>query len=248
LSLFEFRKIEQDDPCFKDVLALRYKVYCEERGFEKPEDHPDGLERDEYDDCAVHFAAILKQTRKVVGTVRLILESEKSFPIERSFDFTKNLSRLRPNQLGEISRLALSRRYCQELQGRLRSDSEAGEVINGLFRCLAQESWDRGITHLYAVMARGLPILLARKKILFSQIGPEKEYHGLRAPYLATLRDILSRNPVLFQGIEDRGLAGNVAWFGSACLTHGPEDEIFQNPLQRIFASPPDISPVHFPS
>ena len=70
MSLFEFQKIEQDDPRFKNVLALRYKVYCEERGFEKPEDHPDGLERDEYDEYSVHFAAIEKGTQEVVGTIR----------------------------------------------------------------------------------------------------------------------------------------------------------------------------------
>lgn len=199
MSLFDFQKIEQDDPLFHDVLALRYKVYCEERGFENPEDHPDGLERDEYDDCAVHFAALLKNTCKVVGTVRLILHSERSFPIERAFSFEKDLSHLHPCQLGEVSRLALSKCYCRELQqARLRSDSEAGEVVNGLLRCLAEESLERGISHLYAVMARGLPILLARRKVLFSQIGPEREYHGLRAPYLGAVRDIVNRNPVIF--------------------------------------------------
>ncbi|TRO83327.1 PEP-CTERM/exosortase system-associated acyltransferase [Desulfuromonas acetexigens] len=199
LSLFDFQKIEHQDPLFHEVLALRYKVYCEERGFENPEDHPDGLERDEYDSHAVHFAALLKSTRKVVGTVRLILHSESSFPIERAFTFNKDLSHLHPRQLGEVSRLALSKSYCQELQqARLRSDSEAGAVVNGLLRCLAEESLERGISHLYAVMARGLPILMARRKVLFSQIGPEREYHGLRAPYLGAVRDIVNRNPVIF--------------------------------------------------
>lgn len=203
MSLFEFQKIEQEDPLFHEVLALRYKVYCEERGFENPEDHPDGLERDEYDSQSVHFAALLKNTRKVVGTVRLILRSESSFPIERAFTFTKDLSHMHLHQLGEVSRLALSKSYCQELQqARLRSDSEAGEVVNGLLRCMAEESLERGISHLYAVMARGLPILLARRKVFFSQIGPEREYHGLRAPYLGVVRDIVNRNPMIFYSCQ----------------------------------------------
>ena len=201
MSLFEFKKIDQEKEAslFNEVLALRYKVYCEERGFENPQDHPDGLERDEYDHHAVHFAALVRSSRKVVGTVRLIPHSEGSFPIERAFTFTKDLSHLQRRQLGEVSRLALSKRYCRELQeARLRSDSEAGEVVNGLLRCLAEESLDKGISHLYAVMARGLPILMARRKVLFSQIGPEREYHGLRAPYLGAVRDIVKRNPVIF--------------------------------------------------
>jgi len=210
LSPFKFKKIEQDDPLSNDVLALRFKVYCEERGFEKPQDHPDGLERDDYDENAVHFAAILRQgdygdgwqKDKVVGTVRLVLDSEKRFPVEQAFEFNKNLSHLKRTQLGEISRLALSKRYCSEFKGRILWQSEVGELINGLFRCIAQESLERGITHLYAVMARGLPILLARKKILFSQIGPEKEYHGIRTPYIGAVRDIINRNPELFLGYQ----------------------------------------------
>lgn len=205
MSLFKFKKIEQHDPRINEVLALRYKVYCEERGFEDPQDHPDGLERDDYDENAVHFAAILRkgdygdgwQEEKVVGTVRLILDSEKRFPIERAFEFNKNLSHLKRSQIGEISRLALCKRYCSEFKGRMSWQSEAGNLINGLFHCLAQESLDRGITHLYAVMARGLPILLARKKILFSQIGSAKEYHGLRTPYIGAVGDIISKNPEL---------------------------------------------------
>ncbi len=212
MSLFEFRKIEKDDPCFVDVLALRYKVYCEERGFEKPEDHPDGLEKDEYDDHSVHFAAILKHNQKVVGTVRLILHSEKLFPIEHSFEFNRNLKDLRREKLGEVSRLALSRCYCRELRGGvLRANSQVGELVNGLLRCLVQEGLERGLSHFYAVMARGLPILLARKKIFFAQIGPEKEYHGLRAPYLGTVRDVLSRNPQFFCAGLEQPLVGSVA-------------------------------------
>ncbi len=219
MKTFEFKKIEQCDPLLKEVLALRYKVYCEERGFEKPQDHPDGLERDEYDGHSVHFAAIVRhgecgdgrQEEKVVGTVRLILDSVKRFPVEQAFEFSKNLSHLKRNQVGEISRLALSKQYCSEFKGRMRWQSDAGELVNGLLRCLAQESLERGITHLYAVMARGLPILLARKKILFSQIGPEKEYHGLRTPYIGAVRDIVSRNPELFLGFQESERVSAVA-------------------------------------
>ncbi|OHB25378.1 MAG: hypothetical protein A2X84_09130 [Desulfuromonadaceae bacterium GWC2_58_13] len=211
MNPFEFIRVEQHDPLLNDVLALRYKVYCEERRFENPRDHRDGLEHDEYDKNAVHFAAVLPpgdygkgwQKQKVVGTVRLILGSENTLPIERTFEFTKNFSHLRRNQIGEISRLALSKHYCFEFKRRLPWQSEAGCLVDGLLRRLAHEVVTKDITHLYAVMARGLPILLARKKIFFSQIGPEREYHGFRAPYIGAVGDILSKNSELFLDVQD---------------------------------------------
>lgn len=203
MNRFEFHRIDPHNPLLRDVLALRYQVYCHERAFERPEDHPDGLERDPYDACAVHFAALLPETNQVVGTVRLITHSERGFPVEHAFDLHRDLSHLKREHLGEISRLALSKEYCRTFSGRSRWQSEAGVMIDGLFRCLAQESCTRGLTHLYAVMARGLPILLARKKILFSQIGPEMEYHGMRAPYLGAVNGIIDRNPDLFQCLQE---------------------------------------------
>jgi N-acyl amino acid synthase of PEP-CTERM/exosortase system len=37
-----------------EALALRYQVYCLERGFEDPASNPDGHERDEFDERSVH--------------------------------------------------------------------------------------------------------------------------------------------------------------------------------------------------
>jgi N-acyl amino acid synthase of PEP-CTERM/exosortase system len=196
LTSFEFHRITEGDPLLSELLALRYQVYCRERGFENPEDHLDGLEHDVYDAGAVHFAAVHSATQRVVGTVRLIVHSDRGFPVEHAFELNQNLS-VNREHLGEISRLALSKEYCRAFKGRFRWQSEARGIIDGLIRCLAQEIRKQGLTHLYAVMARGLPILLARKKLFFSPIGPEKEYHGLRAPYIGTVRDILSKNPGL---------------------------------------------------
>jgi hypothetical protein len=55
-----------------------------------------------------------------------------------------------------------------------------------------------GLKYWYAVMARGLFLLLKRRGIVFEPIGPEVEYHGLRRPYLGTIEDIKRSNPELF--------------------------------------------------
>ncbi len=198
MQRFEFKKISRVDPLFREVLSLRYQVYCEERGFEAPEDHPDGLERDAYDEAAVHFAAIDRLTSRVIGTVRLVLHSEKNFPGEQLFDLETIAAELCREQVGEVSRLALAKRYCREVRQCLQRGSEAGEIVGGLFRCMALESGRLGLTHLCAVMSRGLPVLLAKNQINFERIGPEQTYHGLRAPYFGAIDKIVSGNPDLY--------------------------------------------------
>lgn len=196
---FEFRRIEKGTSLYQDVLALRYRVYIEQRGFEKPEDHPQGIEQDVFDPHSVHFAAIHQQSKEVVGTIRLVLHSsEKDFPIESAFEFDKTLPPVDRSYLGEVSRLALCKEYCQEFRGRLLGGSESVDIVNGLLQRLLVECRTLRLTHLYAVMAKGLPMLLRRKGIRFPQIGPEKEYHGLRAPYFDSIENILRGNRELY--------------------------------------------------
>ncbi|WP_282756079.1 PEP-CTERM/exosortase system-associated acyltransferase [Desulfuromonas thiophila] len=195
-ELFEFCRLQPTDPRFCEMLALRYQVYCEERRFERPQDHPAGLEQDEYDAHSVHFVAIHRRSGRLVGTVRLILWAEKPFPAEQAFSLSRELLQLQPQQLAEVSRLALSRRYRQELRRQdARTAPALNELVGGLLRCLVEEGVRRGVTHFYAVMARALPVLLARRQLFFRQIGPEREYHGRRAPYLGSVAALLLSHP-----------------------------------------------------
>ena len=73
----------------------------------------------------------------------------------------------------------------------------------GLYRCIYRESLERGLTHLYAVMAKGLYLLLKRIGITFTQAGPGIEYHGIRTPYtgciLAMLEEFSRTNIDLYR-------------------------------------------------
>ena len=91
----------------REVYKLRYKVYCEEWGFEKPEKYPDRQETDEFDKNAVHFAAI-DDAGKTVGTVRLILFSPDGFPLEKYCDIDSSGEGVRGEDTAEISRLVIS--------------------------------------------------------------------------------------------------------------------------------------------
>ncbi len=230
MTRFFFRKIPKDDPVIYDVYRLRYKVYCEEWGFEKPEDHPGKLETDEYDQHSIHLGAFSQEDGNLIGTIRLILNSELGFPIDRHCTFDTDISSLDRNRIAEISRLAVSKEYRKRAVDKLiynngepdplqRKESRDIQekrkqeffIIMGLYICMYMESSKIGLTHWFAVMANGLSILLKRMKIQFTPIGPEVEYHGRRIPYIGAIDDIVSRvaaeQPEAFQSYK-RSIVG----------------------------------------
>lgn len=224
-SAFNFTKMTEQAELHK-VFKLRYRAYCEEWGFEKPEDHPEGIEYDEYDKHSVHFAATRNSDHLIIGTIRLILNSEKGFPIEKHCKIDEDLSHLNRNKLAEISRLAISKEYLRRAEDSVifRDKGEyqpeltqipierrkRQEIVCGLYKCIYKESKKRGLTHWYAVMGKGLYLLLKRFSIPFVPIGPEVDYHGLRTSYVSCIEDIeravLTQNPELYSYFIDAPL------------------------------------------
>lgn len=201
----------------ESVFKLRYKVYCEEWGFERPEDHEGGIEKDEYDDHSLHFVA-LDETKQLIGTIRIILNSEKGFPIEKHCKIDADLSRVDRNRACEISRLAVCKEYRRRAEDRyIYEGVDEGiadinnsayekrrrqDIVIGLYKCIYLTSRKIGLTHWLAVMARGLHLLLRRLGVFMVPIGPEVDYHGKRSPYMADIAEMeayVSRvNPDLF--------------------------------------------------
>jgi N-acyl amino acid synthase of PEP-CTERM/exosortase system len=193
------------------VYSLRYQVYINEWEFEVPDDHPVGLEFDDYDDHAVHFYARCKSESKVIGTVRSILDSDLGFPIERHFQLSGPSLEIDRSCIAEVSRLAVSKEFRRRAidqaffeagafvpnqlprymdDGRdIRRHCEH-ELVRGLYQLVYRDSKERGLTHWYAVMAKGLSAILKRWGIEFVQIGEARDYHGVRAPYLASIKNL----------------------------------------------------------
>lgn len=208
-QLFEFRRISKDDPRLEEIFRLRYKVYVEEWGFERPEDHQGGIEMDEFDPHSIHMVALLRETQQLIGTIRLILASDLGFPIEQHCTLTTDMSGIPRQSIGEISRLAVSKEFRKRVEDRLIYDQgeTADEllkappderrrneyaIITGLYTALYRESLYVGLTHWYCVMAKGLSTLLKRFRIDFTAIGPRVNYHGLRTPYIGRIEQIAS--------------------------------------------------------
>ncbi|MDY0269699.1 PEP-CTERM/exosortase system-associated acyltransferase [Trichloromonas sp.] len=209
---FRFERVELNDPRMKELYALRYQVYCTECGFESPDDHPEGLETDEYDVHSRHFCAMVADTGRIVGTVRIVLAASRGLPRGKlpiewhcKLDPQKEFAGKR-HELAEISRLAISKDFRRrEIDKALYAQTEValieehqlneqrrqfeGVIVAGLYQCIYHESVSLGLTHWYAVMVRGLCCLLRRWGVIWEKVGEQVEYHGQRIPYLANIEE-----------------------------------------------------------
>lgn len=207
MSWFDYRTVGHRATEMGEIYRLRYKVYCLECGYEDAKDYRNGMESDEFDDVSTHFLASETGSGNVVGTARIIHADKKGLP---ALKYCKLQRELLPDvpmtQVGEISRLAISKEYRrravnkaiggqkivrlsdkQETAG-LRRRFEAA-LVCGLYDSIYRESVELGLTHLFAVMAESLYTILRTRGLEFKPVGPAIEYHGLRRPYIAAIEE-----------------------------------------------------------
>ena len=100
-------RVAQTDDERAVAFRLRFEVYCQECGYLDPTRYPDGLERDVFDDHAVHALAF-NGDKEVVGCVRLVLPVPLGFPTQDYFDESAFID---PTRIGEVSRLIVTPSY-----------------------------------------------------------------------------------------------------------------------------------------
>ena len=193
---------------------IRYQVYCvEHQGFEDAARHPDGREKDEFDERSIHSLLVHRPSAAAMGTVRLVLADrhapENSFAIQRAFEpceltrggffpvattaevsrfsISKAFRRRRGDGIypGENADLAAGDAFAQRRNGPLMSLG----LIQGLVRMTARH----GITHWCAMMEPKLLRMLSTLGIYFEPIGEPVEYHGLRQPCYCIVDTMLTR-------------------------------------------------------
>lgn len=189
------------------IYRLRYEVYALEFGFENPYDFPDKLEQDQYDPYSVHFIA-LNEYNETIGTVRMILNSKKGFPVEHASEITNFDDKPAPEMITEISRLAVSKMlrrrpedgmhgvesYIPGDQGGVLDKPnkknasfiekrQKPAIILGLYRAVYQKCKRLGITHMYMITEDKLFHALYKFGFIFKKVGEPVEYHGKRTPF-----------------------------------------------------------------
>ena len=193
--------VADTEPLRSACYRIRHQVYCTERGFERAEDHPDGLETDEHDAHSLHGLLRCRQTGEGVGTVRLVLynpgASDRKLPMYQLFERNRlDMGLLPPpSATAEISRFAISK----EFRRRLRDGAcplEHGRAVSGLALGLMAIAVHMRpflqIENLCAVMEPTLIRLLARCGIRWHAVGPLLEHHGLRQPCIARVDELIA--------------------------------------------------------
>ncbi|MBL0059231.1 MAG: PEP-CTERM/exosortase system-associated acyltransferase [Elusimicrobia bacterium] len=207
--LGEFTFLEATEPNLIDAIhRLRYQIYVEEYGYEKPADHPGGVERDKFDPYSVPIAALDRQG-KLVGTARLIHHCPHPLPALLLASPPWREEHGNDPHLVESSRFAMSREFRLSALGFKREmsffrkhlipgtqprppadevmgpDDPSGRILIflGLSYAVIDSAHRQGATHHLMTAERSLHVLLKRNGIHFDPIGPEVDYHGRRTPY-----------------------------------------------------------------
>lgn len=193
-----------DAALMKGIQALRFEVYCLECGFLPAQDYGDGLESDEHDAVSAHFCATDLSDR-LSGYVRLVpADREGRFPFQAHCPgLFGHVLLPDPEQAGEISRLMVHRRYrrrrgdtlagvtvVDEAAPAVERRNESPQIMLSMFRQMYVHSLSNDIRYWYAAMERSLARALMRLGFAFNAIGPETDYYGPVAPYLADLREL----------------------------------------------------------
>ncbi len=227
---FDFKKVDSEE-LLRETFRVRYEIYCEECAFLPAARYPDGLERDEYDDHSVHFAAFADG--EVIGTVRMVRHSPLGYPLHRHCNVLYvDEAALPQDGLIEVSRLALRRSFRRRREDGLygvesyitkreggilperpeeMSDLDRRRqrpvVTMGLYKAMYHESKRAGYTHWYAAMEKKLWYSLARFNFTFKEIGPEVDYYGPVTPYLGIIadleREVSEKSPPLWAMLLD---------------------------------------------
>ncbi len=195
-------QIDDSAHFLKMSYALRYQVYCEERGFLREENYPDKLESDIFDRYSIHFG-VFDAAENLAATARLVQKSVIGLPLYQHCTLFGQESELfgANNQIAEVSRLSVSRRYRRRrgegFYGLVEAttpykgvERRSGEnAVFALYRSIYQTSKRSGITHWLAAIEKSLLRLLTRYGFPFRPIGPEVDYFGPVTPHVLVLEE-----------------------------------------------------------
>jgi N-acyl-L-homoserine lactone synthetase len=183
----------QDQELLEKIYRFRYFIACEELGVYKKEDYPDGIESDEYDAYAVHFAAS-DEKGEVASCVRLIHHSPVGYPTQNILDVDLSAFDLDPQDVGEISRIFI-RPDCRNLKA-------SREIFIRFKIMLCHKMKELGLKYTMGSLEYRFYRLLQRYKFPYEIIGESAVYAGReRFPVLLSTDRLREANRELCEGM-----------------------------------------------
>lgn len=197
----------------EETYRIRYRVYCEEFGYEPAENFPDRMELDEFDDTATHCLIVHRTTGMAAGCVRICPATVNGIDRRLPYDACCAQS-LDPVAMGGVtaSRAQICEASRFAVDGAFRRRSGEGATRFGEIAALDLSDTERRSfplisvalmlagtamaellrrPHMFAVMEPFLPRLLKRSGMIFHRMGHDLDYHGHRAIYLTDTRDFV---------------------------------------------------------
>jgi N-acyl-L-homoserine lactone synthetase len=154
--------IAQSPAEIEAIYRLRYSIVTEQH-WSKPEDYPDGQERDTYDDEAIHIGAWQQDT--LLATIRLILPSvNRPLPVESGYGI-----QIEPyQQVVECSRAIVAPEY----------RDRSHELFFGVLGCSWLESRSRGFGELCGTMTERIISIHEEGGFVMQRLGEPRLYLG----------------------------------------------------------------------
>lgn len=191
----EYEAILADTPEGRKIHhQIRYRVFCEETGFEDQEAFPNHEETDQWDHHSVPFIVRTRQTREWVATIRLILPGA-SLPSQELCMLDRGaIAKIKPHEVAELSRLCVvqsfrGRRYTDPVREPRRpvNSADQSQIILGLLRACSAYSREQNIRYWYLLTTKSLARMMTRLHLPLHPIGTAIEHRGKRYPFLANV-------------------------------------------------------------
>jgi N-acyl amino acid synthase of PEP-CTERM/exosortase system len=215
----------------RDIRKLRYEVYCLECNYLQADAYDEGLEADEYDVNAIHFAAYTLDHASIIGTVRLVQPGpDQAYPFQDHCTTFGQFVFPPRAEAAEISRLVVRKTHrrrrgdsmegisaefrdrgrlaeirAKPVLGREQRRGNSPLLLLGLYREMYRYSRAHGIRYWYAAMERSVARSREKMGCKFVPIGPQTHNNGPVTPHMVDLHDLNARLQ-----IENKFLA---AWF-----------------------------------
>lgn len=225
-----FEIVLAETPELKEIAyQIRYHVLCQEQripGFDQSS-YPEKLEKDDFDDRAMHALLKHRSSGNYIGTIRIVLPDptapDKPFPVESythldtEYLKNQNVSRL---ETAEISRALVIKEFQRRKGDMLYQEANEGETSDEnknpskqkdrrvtanisliLMAAVVQMSVKSNAENWLSFINPALNRLLSHSGMEFTPIGPLVDCHGIRRPYFAKMTDVLNKTYNEYQDV-----------------------------------------------